>query len=58
MYFKKGVAVEMKVEYFFDFKNNLGTGNDTNYPYISDISVFQVRKGSTKIYWMKNHSEV
>ena len=55
---KNGVAVEMKAEDFFDFRNHLGTAKDTNYPYVSDVSVFQVRKGSTMMYWKNSHADI
>ena len=45
---KNGVAVEMKAEDFFDFRNHLGTAKDTNYPYVSDVSVFL--PGTKRIY--------
>ena len=54
---KSGVAVEMKAEDFFNFRNHLSTGKDTNYPYLADVSEFQVRKGSTKMYRKNSHSD-
>lgn len=43
---------------FYDCKNHLGTSKDTNYPYLADVSVFQARKGSTKMFWKNSHSEI
>ena len=52
---KSGIAVEMTVEDFFDFRNNLSSGKDTFYLYLKDVSVAQFRKGYTKIYWKESH---
>ena len=52
---KWGIAVEMAVEDFFDFRNNLSSGKDTFYPYLKDVSVAQFRKGYTKIDWKESH---
>ena len=55
---KTGLAVQMNHEDFYDCKNHLGTSKDTNYPYLADVSVFQARKGSTKMFWKNSHSEI
>ena len=54
---KNCIAVEMSADDFFDFKNHLGIGKGTNYPYLSDVRELQVRKGSTKMFWKTNHND-
>ena len=45
---KSGIAVEMTVEDFFDFRNNLSSGKDTFYRYLKDVSVARLGKGTIK----------
>ena len=45
---KHGIAVAMAADDFYDFKNHLSQGNDTSYPYCSDVRVFQVQKDRQK----------
>ena len=54
---KNGIEVELSADDFFDFKNHLGIGKDTNYHYLSDVRELQVRKGSTKMFWKTNHND-
>ena len=54
---KNGIAMEMSSDDFFDFKNHLGIGKDTNYPYLSDVRELQVRKGSTKMFCKTNPND-
>ena len=55
---KRGVAVQMVPEDFFDYKKEKGCGKDIKCPYISDISVVQFRRGSTKLFWKSSFLEV
>ena len=55
---KHGKAVAMATDDFYDFKNHLSHGKDTSYPYCSDLRVFHVQKGSTKMYWKSKHGSI
>ena len=48
----------MAADDFYDFKHHLSQGKDRSYPYCSDVRVFQVQKGSTKMYWKSKHDAI
>ena len=48
----------MLPEDFFDYIKEKGSGKVIKCPYISDISVVQFRRGSTKLFWKSSFLEV
>ena len=53
---KNGIVIEMKEGDFIDYKEQLSTAKDTNYPYLRNIFVVEFRKGSTKMFWKETHA--
>ena len=51
---KSGIAVPMQASDFFDYKNLLSHGMDSDYPYVRQITTAQFRKGSTKLFWKED----
>ena len=59
---KTGESVEMRAEDFIDFRKRLVAKTTKNadsikYPLLADVAVVQFRKGSTKMYWKKRHTQ-
>ena len=52
-----GIPVVMTDADVYDYKNNHGTGKDTNYPLLKDVNEVILKRGSTKKYWETDHSE-
>ena len=52
-----GIPVVMTAADFYDYKNNHGTGKDTNYPLLKDVSEVKLKRSPTKMYWETDHSE-
>ena len=48
---KRGTAIQMESNEFFEYENEKGTAKDIKTPLLKDISVVQFRRASTKMYY-------
>ena len=54
----KGIAYEMRSSDFIDIPNSLSNGKYTSgKPYLKDVRIVQIRKGSTNLFWKESYEE-